>query len=309
MGDYLSTPNKEKIIHEGENGKMRYAAVTMQGWRRTQEDAHISQLDIGEGISLFAVFDGHGGHEVAQYSDKHFVKELKRLPSFKKKDYRAALTECFLKMDTMMMLPEGKKELSKLQQQGLATTPDMEMDQITMAGATANVLMITKTELYCANAGDSRCVISRKGKVKELSQDHKPDNPAEKRRIERANGFVEENRVNGMLALSRSLGDFEYKNNPIFKVQDQIVSAMPDVTVEKITGDMDFAIIACDGIWDCMSSQEAVTFVAQNLNKKKKNELSHLVGDMFEKNLARDAASSAGIGCDNMTCIIVEFKR
>jgi protein phosphatase 2C family protein 2/3 len=60
-------------------------------------------------------------------------------------------------------------------------------------------------------------VLSKKGKAKELSYDHKPDLPAEKRRIERANGFVEENRVNGMLALSRALGDFEYKNNPIMK--------------------------------------------------------------------------------------------
>ena len=182
-------------------------------------------------------------------------------------------------------------------------------DQTTMAGTTANVLLITKTELYCANAGDSRCVLSKKGKSKDLSVDQKPDNPGEKRRIERANGFVEENRVNGMLALSRSLGDFEYKNNPIFKVQDQIVSPMPEITVEKITSDMEFVIIACDGIWDCMTSQEAVTFVSQNLTKKKKSELSHLISDMFEKNLAKDAASAAGIGCDNMTCIIVEFKR
>ena len=71
-------------------------------------------MDIGDGLSLFAVFDGHGGHEVAQYVEKHFVRELKRLPAFKKKDYRSALSECFLKMDAMMMLPEGKKELSKI---------------------------------------------------------------------------------------------------------------------------------------------------------------------------------------------------
>ncbi len=179
-----------------------------------------------------------------------------------------------------------------------------------MAGCTANVVLITKTEFYCANAGDTRCVISKKSKSKDLSIDHKPDNPGEKRRIERANGFVEESRVNGMLALSRALGDFEYKNNPIFKVQDQIVSPMPEIMVEKITSDIDFMIVACDGIWDCMSSQEAVTFVAQNLTKKKRSsELQNLIGDMFEKNLAKDAASAAGIGCDNMTCIVIEFKR
>lgn len=80
--------------------------------------------------------------------------------------------------------------------------------------------MITKTEIICANAGDSRSVLSKKGKSKDLSNDHKPDLPSEKRRIERANGFVEESRVNGMLALSRALGDFEYKGNAVFKPED-----------------------------------------------------------------------------------------
>lgn len=114
--------------------------------------------------------------------------------------------------------------------------------------------MLTKTEIYCANAGDCRAVLSKKGKSKNLSEDHKPDNPGEKQRIERANGSVLEKRVNGNLALSRSLGDFEYKNNPILKPKDQMVTAYPDITVEKIQSDCEFIIIACDGIWDCMSS-------------------------------------------------------
>ena len=63
------------------------------------------------------------------------------------------------------------------------------------AGCTACVVLITKTEIYCANAGDSRAVVCRKGKSKNLSEDHKPDLPSEKRRIERANGYVEMSRV------------------------------------------------------------------------------------------------------------------
>ena len=89
-----------------------------------------------------------------------------------------------------------------------------------MAGCTANVILITKSDVLCANAGDSRSVMSKKGRAKDLSVDHKPDVPSEKRRIDRANGFVDEGRVNGMLALSRALGDFEYKNNPIMKAED-----------------------------------------------------------------------------------------
>lgn len=51
---------------------------------------------------------------MAQYVAKHFVKELKKLDSFKKKDFRQSLQEVFMKMDQMMQTKEGKKELSKL---------------------------------------------------------------------------------------------------------------------------------------------------------------------------------------------------
>jgi protein phosphatase 2C family protein 2/3 len=57
------------------------------------------------------------------------------------------------------------------------------------------VALITRNEIYVANAGDTRCVIAAKGKAKDLSHDHKPDVVAEKRRVERAGGFVEEGRV------------------------------------------------------------------------------------------------------------------
>ena len=74
------------------------------------EDSHIANLDIGDGVSIFGVFDGHGGNfiyktyriigsEVALFVEKNFIKELKKLESFKKKDYRTSLIEIFLKMD------------------------------------------------------------------------------------------------------------------------------------------------------------------------------------------------------------------
>ena len=83
-------------------------------------------------------------------------------------------------------------------------------------GCTATVVLVTKTDYYCANAGDSRSVLARSGQgnlMLALSEDHKPDNAEEKARIMAAGGFVEENRVNGSLNLSRSIGDFEYKSN------------------------------------------------------------------------------------------------
>ena len=75
------------------------------------------------------------------------------------------------------------------------------------AGTTANVVFITKDTIYCANSGDSRAVLCQNNKAIKLSDDHKPNNPGEKSRIEKANHFVNEERVDGELALSRALGD------------------------------------------------------------------------------------------------------
>ena len=67
--------------------------------------------------------------------------------------------------------------------------------------------------MYCGNAGDSRAIACVGGGLAEaLSTDHKPDDDAERERIENAGGFVEFKRVNGNLALSRALGDFAFKN-------------------------------------------------------------------------------------------------
>ena len=164
------------------------------------------------------------------------------------------------------------------------------------------------------NSGDSRAVLARKPKAAggkfvavALSEDHKPDLATEKARIERAGGFVEDNRVKGVLNLSRSLGDLEYKTDPKLKADEQMITAVPEIKREKTDGAA-FLIIACDGIWDCLTSQEAVETVGDLLYNKKKEKVSQAVEDVFERIIATDVASSGGIGCDNMTCIVVQFK-
>jgi len=135
---------------------------------------------------LFGVFDGHGGKEVAVYAEQNFKKVLEGISEFKQGDYENALTKAFLKLDS-----------------------DVEkQDYAQDTGTTACVVLITPTEIYCANAGDSRGVLCRDGKAVALSEDHKPDNEDEIKRIQKAEHFVEDSRVDGNLALSRAFGDF-----------------------------------------------------------------------------------------------------
>jgi serine/threonine protein phosphatase PrpC len=75
------------------------------------------------------------------------------------------------------------------------------------------VVLVTPKDVFCCNAGDSRTVMSQAAVAVDLSRDHKPDCEDEKRRIYAASSFIQNNRVNGILALSRALGDFDYKLN------------------------------------------------------------------------------------------------
>ena len=168
------------------------------------------------------------GQEVALWVKENFKKELIKLQSFKSKCYKEALEECFLKMDVMMQNPAGQRRLSDLQSDsGFG-------EGKSFAGCTATVILVTSTEIICANAGDSRTVLGKAGRAIEMSEDHKPENTKELERIQRSGGFVEEGRVNGMLALSRALGDFEYKGNSSLQPAEQAVSAFPDVQIQPI---------------------------------------------------------------------------
>lgn len=175
---------------------------------------------------------------------------------------------------------------------------------------------MTRTEIICANAGDSRTVLCKATKAKDMSVDHKPEDPGELRRIENAGGYVEDGRVNGMLALSRALGDFEYKSNKIVHAKDQVVSPFPDVKIEPITSDTQYILLACDGIWDVMTSQQAIDFCTDNVYKKsfgsKKRSIAELTKGMeqlLDQCCAKDLTTSEGLGCDNMTAIIVEINN
>lgn len=170
------------------------------------------------------------------------------------------------------------------------------------SGCTATTAIIADNKIYVANAGDSRTVLGVKGIAKPLSFDHKPQNEGERGRICAAGGFVEAGRVNGNLALSRAIGDFEFKRSADLPPEEQVVTAFPDVMEHTISPDDEFLILACDGIWDCMHSQEVIEFVRRGIAEKQ--DLDYICENIMENCLA-PASDMSGIGCDNMTFMIV----
>ena len=108
----------------------------------------------------------------------------------------------------------------------------------------------------------------RKSGVVALSWDHKPYNEGEQKRIEAAGGTVSMRRVNGDLAVSRALGDFVYKQSHTLPAEAQQVTADPDVHVEPRNPDEDeYLVLACDGIWDVFSNEEAGKWIHDTVAK------------------------------------------
>ncbi|XP_008484374.2 probable protein phosphatase 2C T23F11.1, partial [Diaphorina citri] len=178
---------------------------------------------------------GHGGSKIAQFAGKHLHKYIVKTREFKEGNITEALKKGFMDLDAAMLDDDALKD--------------------ELAGTTAICILIKDNILYCANVGDSRAIGCENGIVQPLSQDHKPNNDEELRRITAAGGWVEFNRVNGNLALSRALGDFVFKKNEKKDAKEQIVVALPDVTLRKLSTDWEFLVIACDGIWDVMTNE------------------------------------------------------
>ncbi|KAG5867765.1 hypothetical protein JTB14_012382 [Gonioctena quinquepunctata] len=177
-----------------------------------------------------------------------------------------------------------------------------------ISGCTAVVAVLKGNELYVANAGDSRCIVCRNGKAIEMSLDHKPEDDIERERIKKAGGRVNfEGRVNGGLNLSRAIGDHSYKQNKELSDKEQMITALPDIKTLTVNPSKDeFMVLACDGIWNFMSSQEVVDFVRPRIGTCE-DKLSTVCEEMFDHCLAPNTLGD-GTGCDNMTAIIIKFK-
>lgn len=245
-------------------------------------------------IGVFGVFDGHGGDLAAIFVEHNLIAYLENSGHYSdmleseggkkgKPDGRAlglALGETFMDLDEDMRQVEevhsGRDE----------------------SGSTGVVGVMTPTELVIANCGDSRLVLVRDGKVGFATEDHKPYNSGERSRIEKAGGVVEADRVNGDLASSRAFGDFMYKEDKTRPATEQLISVQPDVTIINRKSNDQFLIIACDGVWDVFTNEEAASFVYTSM--KLGCGLGRCAELLIEESLERDSR-------DNISVIIVTF--
>lgn len=116
MGAYLSTPVTDKEVFEGQGQSINYGGGSMQGWRRTMEDAHIAEVGLSgdPGCAIFGVFDGHGGAEVAKFCQKYLSQEVQNLEQFGAGAVEDSLIQVFHRMDDMLRDHKYAEELEQL---------------------------------------------------------------------------------------------------------------------------------------------------------------------------------------------------
>lgn len=232
-------------------------------------------------VSYYAVYDGHGGTEVAEFLRDVLYHEIIQNVCETPTNVEGAITKAFLDCDHLIV--------SKLGDAGLSI------------GSTAVVCLLLDKTLYMANVGDAEAILGRKNKAKRefsdphlLTKAHKASHPDEKKRVEQAGGKVFAGRIFGTLAISRAFGDGEMKRP---KADSMFVVCEPHIQRIDLTPDDEFIVLACDGLWDRVTHDEACLFVSKLLRYKTLQDAAEfLLDEAIDRNTK-----------DNVTIIVVNL--
>ncbi|WOH13098.1 hypothetical protein DCAR_0832607 [Daucus carota subsp. sativus] len=272
---------------------IRSGSYTDIGPRRSNEDEHICVDDLSAQLgscnmwplpsSFYAVFDGHGGSEASAYVKNNAMQLFFG---------DAALPQIYDNDDKLL------EDLGNSHQKAFLLADQALADECTVCdfcGTTALTALVFGSHLLVANAGDSRAVLCRKGVAVPMSQDHRPSCLPEQKRVKDLGGYIEDGYLNGELAVTRALGDW-YMKSP--SGSPAPLTAEPEVQQTLLTEDDEFLILGCDGIWDVMSNQEAVSLVRCTLRKH--DDPQECAKALVDLALRKDTS-------DNLTAIVICF--
>ena len=272
---HISTQGTKKDLYdrilqfkkENSNGRLYkkpYIIATHQeqGEREYMEDRFIARCN--KNICFYSILDGHGGKSCANFLKQNLYNIFIKI--YEKNRYvniKNILTQTYLYADNMFLKNRKK------------------------SGSTACSLFINnKTKMFAvANTGDSRIIGLVGNKIIQLSVDHKPDNNTERQRIYQNGGFVINSRLNGILAMSRSMGDILLKPKGL--------TSFPDTIVGKITKNYKYLVIASDGLYDVMTNYDVIQFIQSCISKgiEKKIIAKYLVTHSIKNRYSTDNVS------------------
>uniref|UniRef100_H9GGV0 PPM-type phosphatase domain-containing protein n=1 Tax=Anolis carolinensis TaxID=28377 RepID=H9GGV0_ANOCA len=286
---FLTAPQTEKLLEYGEVTGLSYGMGSMQGWRAQMEDAHTLRPQLPDPLAnwaFFAVYDGHAGNTVAEFCARHLLEHVLATEALPKQGEEED--------------PEMVKDASA---KPFGHRPAHARTVARRSLGTCRVdrrrrLDLPQTFLFHQSGRLQGCLVPLAA-VPFYTDDHKPSKPRERERIEIAGGTVMLQRVIGSLAVSRTLGDFDYKAVAWCSPVQQLVSPEPEVEhLDRCPDEDEFLVLACDGVWDTFDNTGLCAFVRSRLQ---------IIGkphDVCECVL--DACLYKG-SRDNMTCIVICF--
>ena len=172
-------------------------------------------------------------------------------------------------------------------------------------GTTANIMLIKNGIIYIANVGDSLSVMYKNKKAYNLNREHQTIIESEKERVIKSGAQIVGYRINGMLNLTRAIGDLKFKSNSNLKRHEQSVISLPEITKIEDTDGIDFIIMGCDGVWDCVKRQLVCDFVDRQIRENPDKKLSEILKLIFDRCVS--PVWGVVLGTDNMSCIIIQF--
>ncbi|CAK9318167.1 unnamed protein product [Citrullus colocynthis] len=292
---------------------IRWGSTTLQGLREEMEDDAVVRSDGFNGFLFAAVFDGHGGYSSVKFLREELYKDCVAalqggllLNGGDFEEIKSALEKAFDDTDKRLLL--------LLEAAG-------EEDE---SGSTATVAFIRNDVLFISHIGDSCIVLSRSGGAQVLTSSHRPygnnsTSLQEIRRIREAGGWIVNGRICGDISVSRAFGDIRFKTKKIEMLQKgveegrwsekfisrvqfngDLVTASPEIFQVTLGSNVEFILMASDGLWDYMNSSDAVMFVRNELRQH---------GDV---QLACEALAQAALdkgSQDNISIIMADLGR
>jgi len=336
MGSTLSSPVELIRVQRHGSAAFRCAVAEMQGMRVHHEDAH--SVRVGSSFADFWVLDGHGGDAAAHFGAGALGKEFSAMES-PQQPYGC----CQPSGAACSRLPTDETAVSTFRRVDEQLRAHIVANPAKASGSTVVGVVAAKGRdgayaLKLLNCGDSRGVLVRGPQEKQeddlgaavrlpqrqqadlgkgaesggpaprwpvivASDDHKPDRPDERYRIEQAGGYVSPDtppRLDGDLAVSRGLGDFEHKASNILSPLKQKVSCEPEIYEVSGLRPGTLCILACDGVWDVFASEQVASFVRSRLSDKPGADLGDIAAELVRESLHRGSM-------DNVTAMIVHL--
>ena len=293
-------------------------------------------------LSFYGVFDGHGGRQAAIYTRDHMFQFLVAELEQGKQPPEALRQAFLQTDSTFIAACRGddkegssKDEQMEKEKDAASATPSQQPSAPSAAAPTAShvpppintspsasavtqsssldhdtsgttavaILLCHATHmLYVAHVGDSRAILLSAASVSPLTNDHKADRPDEVERIRAAGGFVVHKRVMGELAISRAIGDMDFKRPSSNEPGFNFVVADPEIGERQLKDDEDVLVLACDGLYDVMTNEKVAEYVRAGLQETgwqvqrvAESTVSHAIEKLFTR--------------DNVTVIVVHLRK